>query len=38
MQYEIGVDYGTYSEISILVNAANGDEVASSVFYYLRWK
>lgn len=37
-QYVIGVDYGTDSVRSVLVNAMNGDEVATSVFYYPRWK
>ena len=37
-EYVIGVDYGTDSVRSILVNAANGEEVASSIFYYPRWK
>lgn len=37
-QYVIGVDYGTDSVRSIIVNALNGKEVASSVFYYPRWK
>lgn len=36
--YVIGVDYGTDSVRSIIVNAQNGQEVASSVFYYPRWK
>ena len=36
--YVIGVDYGTDSVRSVLVNAQNGNEVASSVFYYPRWK
>jgi L-ribulokinase len=36
--YVIGVDYGTDSVRSVLVNASNGDEIASSVFYYPRWK
>ncbi|MES1216512.1 MAG: ribulokinase, partial [Bacteroidota bacterium] len=36
--YVIGVDYGTDSVRSIIVNAYNGHEVASSVFYYPRWK
>jgi len=36
--YVIGVDYGTDSVRSVLVNALNGDEVGSSVFYYPRWK
>ncbi|MDO9373038.1 MAG: ribulokinase [Ferruginibacter sp.] len=37
-QYVIGVDYGTDSVRSIIVNAQNGNEIASSVFYYPRWK
>ena len=36
--YVIGVDYGTDSVRSIIVNTSNGKEVASSVFYYPRWK
>lgn len=36
--YVIGVDYGTDSVRSIIVNARDGKEVASSVFYYPRWK
>lgn len=36
--YVIGVDYGTDSVRSIVVNAANGQEVAASVFTYPRWK
>ena len=32
--YVIGVDYGTDSVRSIIANAANGQEVASAVFYY----
>ncbi|MCU0404319.1 MAG: ribulokinase [Chitinophagaceae bacterium] len=36
--YVLGVDYGTDSVRTILVDAANGNEVASSVFYYPRWK
>jgi L-ribulokinase len=34
----IGVDYGTDSVRSVLVNAADGSEIASAVFYYPRWK
>jgi L-ribulokinase len=36
--YVIGVDYGTDSVRSVILNALNGDELASSVFYYPRWK
>ena len=36
--YVIGVDFGTDSVRSIIVNAMNGIEVASSIFYYPRWK
>lgn len=36
--YVIGVDYGSDSVRSVLVNALNGEEVAASVFYYPRWK
>ncbi|MBV9987632.1 MAG: ribulokinase [Chitinophagaceae bacterium] len=37
-RFVIGVDFGTDSVRSILVNARNGEEAASSVFYYPRWK
>jgi L-ribulokinase len=37
-KYVIGVDYGTDSVRAIIVNARDGKEVASSVFYYARWK
>jgi L-ribulokinase len=37
-QYVIGVDYGTDSVRSILVNANNGEEIAATVFHYPRWK
>lgn len=36
--YVIGVDYGTDSVRSVLIDAANGNEIAASVFYYPRWK
>jgi len=36
--YVIGVDYGTDSVRSVIVDASNGNEIASSVFYYPRWK
>jgi len=35
--YVLGVDYGTDSVRSILVNASNGDIVQSAVYYYERW-
>ncbi len=37
-KYVIGVDYGTDSVRSIIVDARNGKEIASDVFYYPRWK
>jgi L-ribulokinase len=36
--YVIGVDYGSDSVRTIIANASNGQEIASSVFYYPRWK
>jgi L-ribulokinase len=36
--FVIGVDFGTDSVRSIVVNAANGEEMAASIFYYPRWK
>jgi len=36
--YVLGVDYGTDSVRTIIVNAANGEELAASVFHYPRWK
>ena len=38
VKYVIGIDYGTDSVRSVLVDAGNGLEVAESVFYYPRWK
>ncbi|GAB2699679.1 ribulokinase [Mucilaginibacter koreensis] len=34
----IGVDYGTDSVRSVLLNALNGQELATSVYEYPRWK
>jgi L-ribulokinase len=36
--YVIGIDYGTDSVRTVLVNASNGDEITSSFFFYPRWK
>jgi L-ribulokinase len=36
--YVIGVDYGSDSVRTIIVDAHNGKELAASVFYYPRWK
>jgi len=36
--FVIGVDYGTDSVRSILVDCGNGKEITSSLFHYPRWK
>jgi len=36
--YVIGVDFGTDSVRSVIIDAANGNEITSAVFYYPRWK
>src|SRR5215831_6928100 len=36
--FVIGVAYGTASVRSIIVDSSTGSEIASSVFYYPRWK
>ena len=36
-KYVIGIDYGTDSARAVIINALNGDEVASSVKQYSRW-
>jgi L-ribulokinase len=38
MDYVIGLDYGTDSCRALVVNAADGKEIASAVHYYPRWK
>jgi len=37
-KYTIGLDYGSDSVRSLIVNIENGEEVASVVFEYPRWK
>lgn len=37
-RYVIGIDYGTDSVRTLIVDASNGKEVASDVFHYPRWK
>ena len=36
--FVIGVDYGTDSVRAVIVDSANGNEVASSFFHYPRWR
>jgi L-ribulokinase len=36
--FVIGVDYGTDSVRSLLIDAANGSGIASAIFHYPRWK
>lgn len=38
MKYVIGLDYGTDSCRAVIVEADTGEEIASSVKYYPRWK
>jgi L-ribulokinase len=37
-QFVIGVDYGTDSVRSVIVDTCNGKELASSIFHYPRWR
>jgi len=37
-KYVIGVDYGTDSVRSVIIDTSNGNEISSSVFEYPRWK
>ena len=37
-KYTLGVDYGTDSVRTVLVDTTNGTEISSSVFNYPRWK
>ncbi|HET6723072.1 MAG TPA: ribulokinase, partial [Chitinophagaceae bacterium] len=36
--FVLGIDYGTDSVRTVLLNAFTGEEIASSVFSYPRWK
>ena len=36
--YVIGLDYGSDSVRAVLINAENGNEIASEVHWYARWK
>ncbi|MEP7277051.1 MAG: ribulokinase [Bacteroidota bacterium] len=36
--FVIGVDYGTDSVRSVIVNARNGEEISAAIFYYPRWR
>ena len=34
----LGLDYGTDSVRTVIIDASNGEEIASAVHYYTRWK
>ena len=38
IRYTIGIDYGTDSVRSLVVNTSTGEELATSVYYYPQWK
>ncbi|MDH3649833.1 MAG: ribulokinase [Saprospiraceae bacterium] len=38
LNFVLGIDFGTDSVRSVLIDASNGDEVAASVHAYPRWK
>ncbi|MEO5909488.1 MAG: ribulokinase [Pelobium sp.] len=38
INYVIGVDFGTDSVRSVLIDASNGKEISASISYYTRWK
>ena len=37
-KYVIGVDFGTDSVRSVIIDTSNGSEISGSVFDYPRWK
>ena len=37
-KYTIGIDYGTDSVRSVIVDTENGEEAGSALFEYPRWK
>ncbi len=37
-KFVIGLDYGSDSVRSVIVDSENGEEISSAVFYYPRWK